>query len=72
MDLNIWFLSLPEGRQKALSEDKWALAQAAMDAGAEAEREACAKLIEPTNPKNDWTEYAQTKAHCAMLIRGRA
>lgn len=72
MDLNIWFLSLPECRQKALREDKWALAQAAMNAGIESEREACAKLIEPTNPKSDWTEYAKTKAHCAKLIRGRA
>jgi len=46
MDLNIWFLSLPEGRQKALREDKWALAQAAMNAGIEAERERIAKWLE--------------------------
>jgi len=72
MDLNVWFLSLPEGKQKALREDKWALAQAAMSAGAEAERESCAKLIEPTNPKDGWTEYAEAKAYCAKLIRERS
>ena len=49
MDLNIWFLSLPEGRQKALCEDKWALAQAAMNAGVEAEREAKA-VIDASKP----------------------
>lgn len=30
---NEWFLSLPEGRQAALRDDKWMLAQAAFDAG---------------------------------------
>ena len=30
---NAWFISLPEGRQAILREDKWMLAQAAFDAG---------------------------------------
>ena len=47
-----------------------ALKQAVMEATL-AEREACAKLICPTNQKSDWTEYAHTKAHCAKLIRER-
>jgi hypothetical protein len=34
-NINDWFLSLPEGRQAALIEDKWALAQAAYVAGTE-------------------------------------
>jgi hypothetical protein len=33
------------------------------------ERERCAKLIEPTNPPEDWTEYAKIKAQCAAAIR---
>ena len=37
----------------------------------EAEREACASLIEPKNPRSDWTEYAETKAYCAAIIRAR-
>jgi len=48
-----------------------ALKQAVMEATL-AEREACAKLIEPKNPENDWTEYAQTRAYCAKLIREQA
>jgi hypothetical protein len=32
-ELNDWFLSLPEGRQKVLVEDKWMLAEAAFEAG---------------------------------------
>jgi len=32
-ELNGWFLSLPEGRQKVLVEDKWLLASAAFEAG---------------------------------------
>lgn len=34
--LNEWFLSLPEGRQDILKEDKWMLAEAAFQAGREA------------------------------------
>lgn len=30
---NAWFITLPEGRQAILREDKWMLAQAAFDAG---------------------------------------
>jgi hypothetical protein len=30
---NEWFLSLPEGQQKVLREDKWMLAEAAYQAG---------------------------------------
>ena len=37
----------------------------------EAEREACASLIEPKNPRSDWTEYAEAKADCAAMIRAR-
>lgn len=33
MDFNEWWLSLPEGRQKVLIEDKWMLANAAFEAG---------------------------------------
>jgi len=36
-----------------------------------AEREACASLIEPKNPRSDWTEYAEAKADCAAMIRSR-
>lgn len=36
-----------------------------------AEREACASLIEPKNPRSDWTEYAEAKADCAAMIRAR-
>lgn len=32
-NMNEWFLSLPEGRQKVLREDKWMLANAAFAAG---------------------------------------
>lgn len=35
MTLNEWFLSLPEGRQKVLREDKWMLAEAAWEAAKE-------------------------------------
>ena len=35
------------------------------------EREACASLIEPKNPRSDWTEYAEAKADCAAMIRAR-
>ena len=45
-----------------------ALKQAVMEATL-VEREACAKLIYPTNPESDWTEYAHTKAYCAKVIR---
>jgi hypothetical protein len=38
-DFNEWFCGLPEGRQKVLREDKWALAAAAFDA-MKAERDA--------------------------------
>ena len=47
-----------------------ALKQAVMEATIE-ERKACAKLIMPTNPEDDWTEYARTKAECAMRILSR-
>lgn len=33
LSFNAWFISLPEGRQAILREDKWMLAQAAFDAG---------------------------------------
>ena len=36
-----------------------------------AEREACAKMCEPTNDPSDWTEYARIKADCAAAIRAR-
>jgi hypothetical protein len=32
MTFNEWFMSLPEGRQKVLREDKWMLAAAAFEA----------------------------------------
>jgi len=32
MTFNEWFMSLPEGRQKVLREDKWMLANAAFEA----------------------------------------
>lgn len=35
------------------------------------EREACAKRIEPTNPRDDWIEYAKIRAECAAAIRSR-
>lgn len=38
---------------------------------AAAEREACAKVCDPTNERSDWTEYATTKAECAAAIRAR-
>ena len=47
-----------------------ALRQAAME-GALYEREECAKLLDPQNPKSDWTDYALTKAECARRIRER-
>lgn len=31
--------------------------------------ERCAALIEPKNPRNDWTTYAETRAECAASIR---
>lgn len=39
MTFNEWFMSLPEGRQKVLREDKWVLANAAFEAGARLSRE---------------------------------
>ena len=33
------------------------------------ERERCAKLIEPKNPPDDWTEYAKICAENAARIR---
>ena len=33
--------------------------------------EECAKLLDPQNPKSDWTDYALTKAECARRIRER-
>lgn len=47
-----------------------ALKQAAMESALE-ERKACAKLIMPTNPEDDWTEYARIKAECAKRILAR-
>jgi erythromycin esterase-like protein len=47
-----------------------ALKQAAMESAIK-EREECARLIEPSNPQHDWTEYAATKAECARRIRER-
>lgn len=41
-ELNDWFLSLPEGRQRVLVQDKWMLAAAAFDAG---------KAAPPTQPE---------------------
>jgi len=41
------------------------------DSAVLAEREACASLIEPKNPRSDWTEYAEAKADCAAMIRAR-
>ena len=45
-----------------------AICEAARD-----EREACAKVCDPTNADMpaDWTEYAKTKAKCAANIRKR-
>lgn len=39
MTFNEWFLSLVEGRQKVLRDDKWMLAQASFDAGKTAGRD---------------------------------
>jgi hypothetical protein len=38
-------------------------------AGEAAALERAAQLIEPTNPPDDWTEYARIKAECAAAIR---
>jgi hypothetical protein len=46
-------------------DDAWAGWQAAEAAALER----AAKLIEPTNPPDDWTEYARIKAECAAAIR---
>jgi hypothetical protein len=43
--------------------------QAALDAAVAAERERCAKLCEPKNPPEDWTEHARLMAACAARIR---
>ncbi|TWI48027.1 hypothetical protein IQ22_04220 [Pseudomonas duriflava] len=45
--LNQWFLSLEEGRQAVLREDKWMLAENAYQAGIEAARAACIAPAEP-------------------------
>ena len=37
-----------------------------------AERERCARLIEPKNEPSDWTEYAHACADLARKIRSRA
>jgi len=37
-NVNDWFLSLPERRRQILAGDKWALAEAAFEAGKEADR----------------------------------
>ncbi|MFV1944031.1 hypothetical protein VPH49_24855 [Pseudomonas luteola] len=53
--LNEWFLSLEEGRQAVLREDKWMLAENAYQAGIEAERAARTAPDEPVawaNPKD--------------------
>lgn len=55
MDVNQWFLGLPEGRQKVLRDDKWLLAQAAADAATAKEREACAKFLEAQKYRGDHT-----------------
>lgn len=47
-----------------------ALKQAAREA-ALFEREQCAKLIEPKNPRHDWTDRAEIMAECAERIRGQ-
>lgn len=39
MTFNEWFMSLTEGRQKVLREDKWMLAAAAFEAAKEISRE---------------------------------
>ncbi|MBF8642310.1 MULTISPECIES: hypothetical protein [Pseudomonas] len=48
--LNQWFLSLEEGRQAVLREDKWMLAENAYQAGIEAERAARTAPAEQSEP----------------------
>lgn len=46
MTFNQWFLSLEEGRQAVLRDDKWMLAGAAWDAGLTAGRDAIKKTLQ--------------------------
>jgi len=44
MTFNEWFISLPEGRQSVLREDKWMLANAAFEAAKEFSRKEIERL----------------------------
>lgn len=59
---------LGAGYKLAQAQQAWVVWVAAM----RAEREACARLLDPTNPPDDWTEYAKTWAECAAKIRARS
>lgn len=52
-ELHDWFLSLPEGRQKVLSEDKWMLANAAFEAGMTIEKKNNNKLHRVVSTSSD-------------------
>lgn len=54
MTFNEWFMSLPEGRQKVLREDKWLLANAAFEAGAMLSREKMSGYGKPMFDPNDY------------------
>lgn len=54
--LNEWFISLPDGRQAVLREDKWALADAAYEAG---KRAAAPAAPAPAAQEPEWG-YAKT------------
>ena len=72
MDVNQWFVSLPPERQAVLREDKWMLANAAAQASAEAEREACAvecDLIADNAMSVGEVQFADV---CAAAIRERS
>lgn len=64
MDVNQWFLSLPPEHQAVLCDDKWLLANAAVQAATKIEREARTKAIE-----RDIAFLMEVRDH---FVRGRA
>jgi hypothetical protein len=68
MDVNKWFLSLPPERQAVLREDKWMLANAAAEAAAEAEREACSDKVCRLARRLSGTAKSLARK-CAILMR---
>lgn len=59
-ELNDWFLSLPEGRQRVLVQDKWMLAAAAFDAG---------KAEPPTEPEAAPSASEVERSHAEYLCK---